>query len=248
MKIKKSKKLGLLALLFMLMLPVSNASQQTINIGTIGFSPYGIDIQGRLSGIYYDAANIIVTEAGYIANNKVSPYARLIKEIKYGKIDMTIMFRYPELEDYVDYIMPLPSLKTVVIGLQGSIFKEVDSLKNKKIAYLRGAKFSDEIDNNRKIQKLQVNDFLQGIKMLMAGRADAIIGPLDPILSAALQIEGQNVQFGEPLVVDLRTPWVQVSKKRQAHVDSEKLKQSFIKMQNTDTLNILRAKYLTPSH
>ena len=108
MKTNKKTILSLLPLLFSLMLPASNASQKSINIGTIGFPPYGIDEQGQLSGIYYDAANILVTEAGYIANNKVSPYARLIKEIKYGKIDMTIMFRYPELEDYVDYLCHYP--------------------------------------------------------------------------------------------------------------------------------------------
>lgn len=239
-------KLAMLSLLSLLCMPVY-AAPPTINIGTIGFPPYGIDNQGELSGIYFDAANILVTDAGYTSNNKVSPYARLIKEIKYGKIDMTIMFRYPELEDYVDYVMPLPSLKTVVIGLQGSTFKDVESLTNKKIAYLRGAKFSDDIDNNSAITKLQVNDFLQGIKMIIAGRVDAIIGPLDPILSASLQIE-EGVVFGEPLIVDLRTPWVQVSKKRQPYIDIDKLKQSFSKMQSTDTLNILRAKYLTPTH
>lgn len=58
---------------------------------------------------------------------------------------MTIMFRYPELEDYVYYVAPLPSLKTVIIGLKGSTFPNMNSLNHKVITYLRGAKFSDEI-------------------------------------------------------------------------------------------------------
>ena len=83
--------------------------------------------------------------------------------------------------------------------------------------------------------------------MLVVGRADAIIGPLDPILSASLQIK-EGVIFGDPLIVDLRTPWVQVSKKRQPDIDIEKIKTKFLEMQSTDTLNILREKYLTPPH
>lgn len=215
-----------------------------IAIGTIGFPPYGIVSEGQLSGIYYDAANILATNAGYSSHNKVAPYARIIKEIKFGKIDMTIMFRYPELEGYVDYVAPLPSLKTVVIGLKGRSYADIKSLNNTRMAYLRGAKFSDEIDKNNSIVKFPINSFLQGIKMLIAGRADTIIGPLDPILSAATHVEGQSVVFDEPLIVDLRTPWIQVSKKSRPHIDTDKLKKSFLKMQSADTLNILRAKYL----
>ncbi len=121
------------------------ADKNTIEVRTIGFPPYGITTGNRLSGIYFDVANILLRESGYISHNRVSPYARIIKEMKSGDIDLTIMFRYPELEDYVDYVAPLPSLKTVVIGLKGTHFADLDSLSGKKIAYLRGAKFSDVI-------------------------------------------------------------------------------------------------------
>ena len=220
------------------------SSPLAIEIRTIGFAPYGINSNGKLSGIYYELANKIVTDAGYISQNTVTPYARIIRELKLGKTDMTIMFRYPELEDYVEYVAPLPPLKTVVIGLKGTHFLDSKDLNGKKLVYLRGAKFSDEIDNNDAIIKYQTTDFLQGIKMLLAGRADAIIGPLDPILSAALQIKGPEIQFGEPLVVDQRTPWIQVSNKNKLNIDINKLKESFLELQKQDMLNTLRAKYL----
>ncbi|WP_022939890.1 substrate-binding periplasmic protein [Psychromonas hadalis] len=237
---------GIIAFILLLFYNASvyATSHKLIKIGTIGFPPYGISTHGKLTGIYYDVANILVSKAGYSSHNKVAPYARIIREIKYGDIDMTIMFRYPELEDYVYYVAPLSSLKTVVIGIQGNDFEDINDLNNKKIVYLRGAKFSDAIDNNATIVKYQIKDFLQGIKMLMAGRADAIIGPLEPILSASLQIKGVNVIFGKPLIVDIRTPWIQVSKRNRAHIDIDKLKQSFSEMQSANTLNILRAKYL----
>ncbi|GLS90450.1 hypothetical protein GCM10007916_15170 [Psychromonas marina] len=225
-----------------------NASGDNIEIRTIGFPPYGINTQAELSGIYYEMANILVSGAGYAPQNRVAPYARIIKEMKFGVIDLTIMFRYPELEEYVEYIAPLPSIKTVVMGLQGNNFTNIESLTNKKIAYLRGAKFSDEIDNNVSIIKYPINNYAQGVKMLAAGRADAIIGALDPILRSALYLNDKEILFGEPLVVDSRTPWIQISKKSHNNMDVKKLKASFLAMQREDTLKRLSTKYNNQSH
>jgi len=237
-------KLKTLALLPLLILSSLSIHASTLEIGTIGLPPYGINEQTTTSGLYYDLANLVTSHAGYQANNKTSPYARIIKEIKFGVIDLTIMFRNPALDEYVDYVAPLPSLKTVVIGLQGNNFKNIDSLKGKKIAYLRGGKFSDEIDNNKNIIKYPINNYTQGIKMLIAGRADAIIGPLDPIIRSSLQFEDNSVVFADPLVVDQRTPWIQVSKNSHKNIDIDKLKESFLQMQGEDILNELRSKYI----
>lgn len=229
-----NQKGAFILILFLYSTLTSAHTTDIIKIRTIGFTPYGINTNGKLSGIYYDIANQIVTGAGYISHNSVAPYARIIREIQAGKIDMTIMFRYPELEDYVEYIAPLPSLKIVVIGLKHANFNDISDLNGKKIIYLRGAKFSNKIDNNDRIVKYPIKTFVQGIKMLIAGRADAIIGPLDPIRNAAVQTQGTTL--GKPFIVDQRTPWLQISNKSSMHFDSNKLKQSFLQLQKQDML------------
>lgn len=223
-----------------------SATEQIIDIRTIGIPPYGIEEQGQLSGVYYELANLIVANAGYNARNKIAPYARIVKSLKYGSTDLTIMFRYPELEGYVEYIAPLPSKPLVVIGLEGKSFKNIESLSGKKILYLRGAKFNPQIDNDTTITKYLVSDFILGIKMLVAGRADAIIGPLQSIERAALEYEkreNDKIIFGEPLVFETRTPWIQISRKSRAYLDAEKLKESFLQLQKSDTFNRLTKKY-----
>ncbi len=226
---------------------MSGQAGPEISIRTIGFPPYGIHIDQTFSGIYFDLANALATEAGFLANNSVSPYARIISELKSGHTDMTIMFRYPELEEHVVYVVPLPPLKTVVIGRSGTVFDSLDSLKNKKIAYLRGASFSDAIDEDSSIIKQRTADFLQGVRMMMAGRVDAIIGPMDPILSAAAKINRGAESFGEPFVVSERTPWIQVSK-RGKHLQSvETLETAFNALQSRGVLTQLHEKYLAPN-
>lgn len=237
-------KLKTLALLPLLILTSFSINASTLEIGTIGLPPYGIHEQKTTSGLYYDLANLVTLGAGYQAKNKTSPYARIIKEIKFGAIDLTIMFRNPALDNYVDYVAPLPSLKTVVIGLENKKFKNIASLRGKKIAYLRGSSFSDEINNNNNIIKYPINNYVQGIRMLMVGRADAIIGPLAAIMRSSRQFRDKGLLLGEPLVVDHRTPWIQVSKNSNKDIDIKKLKESFLQVQRGDILNELRAKYI----
>ena len=215
----------------------------TIEIRTIGIPPYGIEDQHGQSGIYYDTANLLAKEAGYKVNNHIYPYARIINELKAGQTDMTIMFKYKELDGHVTYVAPLPVLKTVVIGRKNTTFDSIDSLKGKTLAYLRGAKFSDAIDNNTEITKQVTDDFTQGIKMLMFDRVDAVIGPLEPILNAAKNMNYEEDIFGAPLVVDERTPWVQISKKSSTKVSPDTLKAVYQSIQQRGDLEAIRQKY-----
>jgi len=76
------------------------------------------------------------------------------------------MFKYKELSEDVIYIAPLPTLQNVVIGLSGTNINSIDGLKGKVLGYLRGAKFSDVIDNDPDIYKYEIRDYFQGLGML----------------------------------------------------------------------------------
>ena len=198
-----------------------------LKVRTIGFAPYGFAENNTPAGIYYEAANLILKHSELTGQNSVAPYSRIKAELISGQCDMTIMFKYSELEPYVHYIAPLPPLKVVVIGMSGSSYPSIQSLKGKRIAYLRGASFSAEIDSDEDIKIIRVTDLYQGIKMLVVGHVDAVIGPLDPIYRAALRIPKGPPIFGEPLVVSVRTPWVQVSKQSKKELPLAKLKLAY---------------------
>ncbi|XQW85295.1 substrate-binding periplasmic protein [Thalassotalea piscium] len=225
------------------------ASERVVQIGTIGFVPYGINDQGRLSGLYYDLANMIVANAGYTSNNMIRPYARIVKELKLGTLDLTIMFRNSDLDEFVDYIAPLQPQKVVAMSLKGNRFNHIKELSGKTIIYIRGAKFTELFEQVDTVNKYQVIDYLHGIKMLIAGRADVIIGSLHPIKRAANALEQKDniiIYFDEPLLLALRTPWVQVSKKSHSYIAGEKLKKSFLQLQTNNSLDALRVKYEVP--
>lgn len=225
---------------------VTHASPETIEIRTIDILPYGVKREKKTEGIYFDLANQLAAEAGYSANNYVAPYVRIIFELKSGQTDMSILFKYPELHDHVVYIAPLAPLRTVVISLKDTNIQSISALQGKTIGYLRGAKFSDAIDNDKRIKKLETTDFLQAVKMLIFGRVDAIIGPMDPIISAALELGKDPQLFGQPLTVAERTPWIQVSKKSLARISPERLNAAFNALKSRHMVEGIRQYYLAP--
>ena len=215
-----------------------------LNVRTIEILPYGIKSGGD-RGIYYDIANRISKDAGYHSTNQISPYARIIFELKSGAADLSILFKYKQLEDHVIYIAPLPTLKTVVIGLQGTRIESIEQLKFKTLGYLRGAKFSDLVDNDPDIKTFETAHFRQAVKMLINGRVDAIIGPMDPIYSAAIDLGRDGSLFGQPLVVAERTPWVQLSKKSADKFSVERLRSAFNRLNEAGEITKIRNRYIS---
>ncbi len=221
------------------------SNDNIIEIRTIAIAPYGFESSVKPSGIYFDLANQLSDESGFKAINLIYPYARIMKELKSGETDLTIMFKYKELSEDVIYIAPLPTLQNVVIGLVGTRIDAIDDLKGKVLGYLRGAKFSDVIDNDPDIYKYEVRDYFQALGMLKSGRVYAIIGPIDPILSATSKL-GDNISIlGKPFVVSERTPWVQMSKKSKHIATIETLKKHITKILARGDLALLRKKYIS---
>jgi len=222
---------------------VFSSEHPVLQVRTIAISPYGIETQGQQSGIYYDLANLLLKKTDLESQHFIYPYARIIHELKVGTTDLTIMFKYKELEPYVEYIYPLPTLKNIVIGRKGQDFTSIESLHGLTIGYLRGAKFSDAIDNDNVINKQTITDISQGVTMLSLGRVDAIIGPSAPILSAAKKLKLPDDFFGKPLVVSERTPWLQLSKKSLHKVSQEQLKAVFSRIMVEGELKKIQKKY-----
>ncbi|NKB98962.1 MAG: transporter substrate-binding domain-containing protein [Pseudomonadales bacterium] len=240
----------LLLLVVIIQPSVISADEVTrvLEVRTIGIPPYGIesasenDKGDQRRGAYYDISNRVLALAGYEANNLVYPYARIINEMKTGQTDLTIMFKYSFLDGHVEYVAPLPRLKTVVIGLEGSNLDTIGSLSGKSLAYLRGAQFSDEIDADATIRKQITDDFNQAARMLVFGRVDAVIGPLDPLLRAIAETNS-NIVLAEPLVVSERTPWIQVSAGSELALRTEALRLAFEQLESSGELRRILDSY-----
>jgi polar amino acid transport system substrate-binding protein len=222
----------------------SLASDNEIEIRTIDISPYGIDNKGELSGVYYELASLIFRNENRV-NHAIYPYARIIHELKTGHTDLTIMFKYKELESYVTYIAPLPPLRNVVLGVKGQSINSIADLEGRSVAYLRGANFSNEIEHNSAITLYRTKNFKKSIEMLIAGRVYAVIGPFEALLMAAKSLGKKRVFFGKELIVSQRTPWLQISNKSRHKFNERELKDKFKKLIKNNELEDLKNSYLS---
>jgi polar amino acid transport system substrate-binding protein len=218
-------------------------ANKTMQLRTIGVAPYGVESNDAYKGIYYEITELMLASSEFKADHYIYPYVRIMHELKSGVTDMTIMFKYDELKEHVDYLVPLAPIQNVVVGLQNLEINSLVGLEGKTLGYLRGAKLSDEIDNNDKIEKYLIPDFKRGVEMLAFGRVDAIIGPYEALVFAAKMTGQKSDFFGVPIVVSERTPWLQISKKSAFRKDAKKITGIFERLVAEGSLAQIRNKY-----
>jgi polar amino acid transport system substrate-binding protein len=202
-----------------------------------------MELKNEKKGIYYEVFSAFITKSLFRGEHRIYPYKRIIREMKSGGIDLTIMFKSDELREYVNYLVPLPPLNNIVVGLNRSEIFSIKDLEYKRLGYLRGAMFSHKIDSNKKIIKHMIPDFNIGLKMLELGRIDAIIGPYEALSYAAKYNRVTNIDFESSIPVSTRAPWLQMSKKSKNLHMSKKISAEFKKIISGNILEEIRKKY-----
>jgi polar amino acid transport system substrate-binding protein len=69
-------------------------SSKILQVRTIAIALYGVDVNGELSGIYYDLANSLLAKVKLESEHHIFPYGRIMHELKIGKTDLAIILKY----------------------------------------------------------------------------------------------------------------------------------------------------------
>jgi ABC-type amino acid transport substrate-binding protein len=176
---------------------------ESLSFGILNVAPYGIgQPDNSVSGSNHDIAERIAAKAGLTFNYRLEPLARLISDLKAGKLDLLIMLATEELKPYL--ISELMPNNSIVLPAPGLSFSEYDALKGKTIARLRGAVYDERLAGDDGIQKYDVDSYILGLRMTMAGRVDGMVGP-DFGLYYQVKSDGlKRDQFGPPLILNTR--------------------------------------------
>jgi ABC-type amino acid transport substrate-binding protein len=191
--------------------PGAAAADEPLSFGILNVAPYGIARpDGSVGGSNHDIAEVIAARVGLTFNYRLEPLARLISDLKAGKLDLLIMVANDELKSYaVAEVMPN---NNVVLPAPGASFPQYDALKGKTIARLRGATYDERFAADDSIQKYDVDSYVLGLRMTKAGRVDGMVGP-DFGLYYQVKSDGlKRDQFGPPLVLNTRMLVLHVSR------------------------------------
>ena len=247
---KTCRRIGHNLLLLSFMFIFFTESDQTLGaelrIDTIAVAPFGfLTADGKPTGMMYEIANKIAEQAGLPYSNTVVPYARTIIDIQSGNADVVLRIGNDKLAEIAMPVATVVSMPIIIVSANKKHFDHLSEMQGLTVGVLRGGQFDDHFDSNNSIIKYAVNDYVQIIKMLVAGRLDAGIGTSVGIYYSSLQAGIAPEKLGQTLVIGRRDFVLYMSKKTTNPQTIEALRQATIKLTlNGEIKNIIN-KYMS---
>lgn len=198
-------------LLCAVVLTASSALAENLRIVTIKLPPYGFMEDNTPMGLNYEIGNELARMAGFEPNNRIVPLARGMEEIAAGSADMIIMFPNPKIDANARNLGMILPMETVIVARAGTVVRSLRDVRGKRVASVRGAKYDDRVTKESGIILYPTENYSQSLKMLLAGRVDAIIGPKLGLYFTANKDNIPKQALGKPLVLSIREGSVFIS-------------------------------------
>lgn len=182
------KLLSILALCILLIAFISPCfAKQLVQGFTLAVPPFPpfayYHSPNKCLGVIQELTNEIATHSHIDLVIKKLPYPRIINRLHYEQLDSAFIFKNNKLlinniiTDKIRYAGPFAFSKVLVISKKGKTINHYNDLKKlTNIAVIRKASFDERFDLDRTINKAFVGSYYQGLKMMLSGRVEAIIG------------------------------------------------------------------------
>lgn len=244
MSIGVSKTLFIPILIMLSVLVSASLQSKELKISTTELPPVGYKNESGISmGFLYEIANKIAENAKIEYINKLKPYPRVIRDLDVGTADIAILYPNDKLKDKVVYVAPILTDSNVIVVKAPFTIRSLDELYGRKVANVRNAHYSDDYDSSKKIIKVEVHDNEQGLRMLLRGRVDALIGAAGSISFALKSMDLEWSVLGKPYVINTKTTWMQMSKRRYDKEVAAKLKISASELTQQGVIRDIIVKY-----
>lgn len=212
---------------FVCVFAVTTAQAKPLNISTIDIPPFGMSLgDGRPGGIMYEISNRIAVQAGYTSHNTLTPYARTVIELKHGRTDFVLRFDNDDLGETALKVAPIFPLRVIVVGAAGTQLNTFKDMHGLLIGVMRGGRFNDKFAADNAIGKYPINNYAQGLSMVLSGRLDGLIGSDLGIYNVAEEMKLSQAQLSQPLVLGEQYFWLFYSRKTADTQTLDRLKQA----------------------
>lgn len=211
-------------------------SDESIRISLPSFPPFYDEVHPS-KGLIVKLIIHIEKKSGLKLIIEKLPYARILKNLRNGDLDAAIIFKNEELKDDVEYVAKLSESKVMIWTKKEYKIKDIKSLYNLQIATIRSASFSDSFDNNSKIKKIPVKNYIQALRMLDLKRVDGVVGSESGVIYSANASRINLKKFGKPLLINSKEWWLHFSKKSKKKKFIKKLKTIINSMYKKDLVS-----------
>lgn len=238
--------LGFFACIF----AVTAVQARPLNIVTIDIPPFGMTAaDGQLHGIMYEISNRIAAQAGFTSRNMLLPYARTVIELKHGRADFVLRFDNDDLAEAAIKVTPIFPLQVIVLAGAGKRLRTFNDLHGLTIGVMRGGHFNDAFAADQAIKKFPINNYQQGLSMVVSGRIDGLIGSDLGIYTVAEGMGLSQAKFSRPLLLGEQYFWLFYSRKTADAATLARLTQAVEELRERDAfeqivLRHARATYM----
>jgi len=205
---------SLTTLLAALVLSVTSAFAEPIKFATVDYVPYVLhdDIHGRL-GLLADVNAAIAERAGISISDEVLPMARAMKNLERNVTDCIVFARTPWSEEKFQPVAEvLDRFDAAIFTRAGLSIAQVEDLHGKRLAIPRGSFSDSPISSDPNIERVVTNDYEQSVRLLKAGRVDAIAGSELSIFYYFSVEEMKREDIGSILTIIHASLWLHCAK------------------------------------
>ena len=230
-----------LVLSLLLALP---AQARKLKIETIRTDPFGYEDSRGKGGMMYEIGNLIADTAGLEYDNRVVPYARTVLSLREGTADMVLRFNNEELGTVALQVTPVVGMQTVILTRAGMPVNSLADLHGKLLAVVRSFPVDKRISDDRAIRTYVTDSNEHSVRMLFAGRVDAVLGSDVGMYGAANTLGYASSKFAAPLKLDVREFWLHYSRKTADETTIKTLKTTVEKLQRQGAFTRIQQNYL----
>lgn len=137
--------------------------------------PYGWLDEGQPKGILVDIAKALDQALGESHPYSLAPVSRVIRSIKSGEYDLTIIYRGAKLNRQVDHLLDVGCIRSAVVSLKNRPVKNLEDLNGLRVAYSGSGYFVDHFLPHLDVDGLEVANADIMFRMALRGRLDAFV-------------------------------------------------------------------------
>lgn len=220
----------------------ASARARELRIVAIELGTCGHVENGRPVGFCLDLGDALARAAGMEPVNRLVPLARGMEEMAAGTADMILMPPEGNIAELAEDIGEVKPMTMVAWARVETPLRTARDLAGKTVAVVRGSRREFDRARGLKFIPFPCKNHELGFKMLMAGRVDAVLGPLQELTADVRRIGLRRRFLGEPLVLERDAMRVYVSRRLPEAV-RDRLREALARLVGDGTVGRLRDRY-----
>ena len=174
--------------------PAALAQAPALTVGVIDSAPLAYrDAHGAAAGLHIDILAELAARSGIPIAVHIEPKARLLAELKVGKLDGAILFASPQVDLVAVDAGVTDEARLVALGRTGTHLESyADLLRAGTILHMADTALGATLDADPRIRKHQVNTYEQMARMFAQQRADVIAGNMMVLLYQLRKTGGEQ--------------------------------------------------------